>query len=78
MYTNPLGPGSAAAGLGLGDGAAYGFGLTWLFIALAVFTLIGAGWALMRVLPAGLTEKPRSFFAARFGNGRLAPPRHLS
>jgi hypothetical protein len=77
MYNNPIGPGSAAAGLGLGTAGAFMFGLPmWVFALLALFTLIGAGWALLRILPAGLTERPRAFVAKRLGRAELAPARH--
>lgn len=81
MYNNPIGPGSAAAGLGLGAAGAYLFGLpmwVWavVFTSLAAFTLVGAGWALLRILPAGLTERPRAFVVKRFGRAELAPARH--
>ena len=77
MYNNPIGPGSAAAGLGLGTAGVFALGLPmWVFALLALFTLIGATWALLRILPAGLTERPRAFVVKRFGRSEFAPARH--
>ena len=61
MYNNPVGPVSAAAGLGGGGIAYMGGGMTALYLFMAVFALIGAFWAAMRFLPAGVTERPRAF-----------------
>lgn len=49
LYNGP----SAATGIGAaGTAGAFGFsGVSPFFIALAVFTLIGAGAAFLRVLP---------------------------
>lgn len=61
MYQNPAGPGVASAGVG---GLAFMLDspLLWaLFVALALFTLMNAfGAVVFRVLPAGLTERPRA------------------
>ena len=68
MYQNPVGPGAAAAGIG---GLAWMDGnvLLWaLFAALAAFTLLNAfGATLFRILPAGVTERPRAWLARTFG-----------
>lgn len=47
MYQNPLGP-AAATGIGF-IGVSTLTGYVWLFVA--GFTLIGAGFALARILP---------------------------
>lgn len=69
MYQNPIGPGAAAAGIG---GLAWADGNVWLwafFIALAAFTLLNAfGATLFRVLPAGVTERPRAWLVRTFGD----------
>lgn len=64
MYHNPLGP-SAATGLG-GGGMIFAFtplGIFWS--VLAAFALTGAFFAMLRVLPAALTEKPRELIVSR-------------
>lgn len=59
MYTNPVGP-PAVTGLGAGAGmfAFTPLGMVW--ILLAAFAVAGAVGALLRILPATLTEAPRS------------------
>lgn len=58
MYNNPLGP--TYAGAGIISATAWQFGgVQWLLMMLAIFTLIGAGWALLRTGPAAVTEGPR-------------------
>lgn len=54
MYNNPAGPVAASAGLG-GGGLALMSG-SWTLL----FVFIGAFWAAMRFLPAGVTERPRA------------------
>ncbi len=75
MYNNPVGPVSAAAGLGGGGMAYMGGGMAALFVFMAAFALIGAFWAAMRFLPAGVTERPRAFMVRAFGPKTSIPGR---
>lgn len=60
MYNNPAGPVAASAGLGGGGLALMSGSWTLLFVFIGAFALIGAIWAAMRFLPAGVTERPRA------------------
>ncbi|MDE9364404.1 hypothetical protein PZ938_02195 [Luteipulveratus sp. YIM 133132] len=59
MYHNPLGP-PAATGLGAGAGLFAFTPMGVLWVLLAAFAVAGAVGALMRILPASLTEVPRA------------------
>lgn len=61
MYHTPLGPAALTGIAGAGGLAALTpLSLIWAF--LAVFAIIGAVFALLRVAPAAITEVPRRLF----------------
>lgn len=80
MYNNPIGPGAAGAGLGGMLLTSPGFGWWLVFGALAAFALVNALSAtVFRVLPAGLTERPRAWCLRLLGHqpgGRTSVKRY--
>lgn len=67
-YQNPVGPGIAAAGIGGVAWLSNSTMLMLLFVLLAAFTVVNMlGAITFRVLPAGITERPRAAMRRMFG-----------